>query len=52
MSPPVKNIYYMLAYAFQVLKQKNYEDIAAEEFDDVQDLFAAILAKGISQIKR
>ncbi len=45
----IKNIYYMLAYAFQVLKQKNYEDIAAEDFDDEQDLFAAILAKGISK---
>ena len=39
----------MLAYAFQVLRQKNYEQIASEEFDDVQDLFAAILARGIAQ---
>jgi len=45
----IKNIYYMLAYAFQVLRQKNYENIASEEFDEVQDLFASILAKGISQ---
>ena len=45
----IKNIYYMLAYAFQVLRQKNYESIASEEFDEIQDLFAAILAKGISQ---
>lgn len=45
----IKNIYYMLAYAFQVLKQKNYEDIASEEFDDIQDMFAAILSRGISQ---
>ena len=45
----IKNIYYMLAYVFQVLKQKNYDDIAAEDFDDIQDLFAAILAKGVSQ---
>lgn len=45
----IKNIYYMLAYAFQVLKQKNYDDIASEEFDDIQDLFAAILSRGISQ---
>lgn len=45
----IKNIYYMLTYAFQILKQKNYEKVAAEEFDDVQDLFAAILAKGIGQ---
>lgn len=45
----IKNIYYMLAYAFQVLRQKNYENIASEEFDEVQDLFASILAKGVAQ---
>lgn len=45
----IKNIYYMLAYAFQVLRQKNYDDVAAEDFDNIQDLFAAILAKGVSQ---
>lgn len=45
----IKNIYYMLAYAFKVLRQKNYDNIAAEDFDNVQDLFAAILAKGVSQ---
>lgn len=39
----------MLSYAFQVLKQNNYEDIEAEEFENIEDLFAAILAKGISQ---
>lgn len=41
----IKNIYYMLAYAFRVLRQKNYDNVAAEDFDNVQDLFAAILAK-------
>ena len=45
----IKNIYYMLAYAFQVLCQKNYMEIASEEFQNVQDLFAAILARGIAQ---
>lgn len=39
----------MLSYAFQVLKQSNYENVAAEEFEMVQDLFAAILAKGVAQ---
>lgn len=39
----------MLTYAFQVLRQKNYEDVASEEFDEIQDLFAAILARGIAQ---
>ncbi|MGI6372020.1 MAG: 5-methylcytosine-specific restriction endonuclease system specificity protein McrC [Caldicoprobacterales bacterium] len=45
----IKNIYYMLTYAFQVLKQSNYEEIASEEFENIEDLFAAILLKGISQ---
>lgn len=45
----IKNIYYMLTYAFQVLRQKNYEDVASEEFDEIQDLFAAILARGIAR---
>lgn len=45
----IQNIYYMLAYAFQVLKQNNYEEIASEAFDDIQNLFAAILEKGIAQ---
>lgn len=45
----IKNIYYMLSYAFQVLKQSNYENIASEEFEAAQDLFAAILAKGVAQ---
>ena len=50
----IKNIYYMLAYAFQVLKEDNYAKIALEEdFEYVEDLLAAILAKGIAnQIKR
>ena len=45
----IKNIYYMLSYAFQVLKQKNFEEVAAEEFEHASDLFAAILAKGVAQ---
>lgn len=50
---PVQNIYYMLAYAFQVLNENGYKDIATEQFDNVGELCAAILAKGISvQLKR
>lgn len=39
----------MLAYAFTTLNQSNYDEIAAEEFDNIHNLFAAILAKGIGQ---
>lgn len=45
----IRNIYYILTYAFQVLKQSNYDEVASEEFDNIQDLFAVILARGIAQ---
>jgi 5-methylcytosine-specific restriction enzyme subunit McrC len=45
----IKNIYYMLSYAFTTLKQGGYEDIATEDFENVHNLFAAILAKGIGR---
>ena len=45
----IKNMYYMLTYAFQVLRQSNYEEVEAEKFEHIQDLFAAILVKGIGQ---
>jgi len=45
----IKNIYYMLSYAFKVLEQKDYENIALEDFDNIHNLFAAILSKGIGQ---
>lgn len=49
----VKNIYYMLSYAFRTLQEQAYQDVAAEEFEYAADMLAAILAKGISsQIKR
>ncbi len=45
----IKNIYYMLSYAFTTLNQSNYEDVKKEEFENIHNLFAAILARGISQ---
>lgn len=45
----ISNIYYMLTYAFQVLNQSNYTEMAAEPFDNIHNLFAAILEKGIAQ---
>lgn len=49
----IKNIYHMLSYAFQTLNQENYEDVTVESFDEMYDLLAAILAKGIGiQLKQ
>lgn len=50
---PVKNIYYMLAYAFQSLRENGYQKIGSEDFKDANELFAAILIQGITlQVKR
>lgn len=43
----------MLLYAFQVLNEQGYKNIATEQFNNTAELMAAILAKGITvQIKR
>ena len=50
---PIQNIYYMLSYAFQVLNEQGYKNLATEQFGNTAELCAAILAKGISaQLKR
>ena len=50
---PIKNIYYMLSYAFQMLNEQGYKNLATENFDNAGDLCAAILIRGISyQLKR
>lgn len=44
----IKNIYYMLSYAFTVLNKKGYQKLATEQFENIFDLYSAILIKGIS----
>lgn len=44
----IRNIYYMLSYAFQELRKNNYDKISKEDFEHIQDLFAEILYKGMS----
>ncbi|MGP1562486.1 5-methylcytosine-specific restriction endonuclease system specificity protein McrC [Filifactor alocis] len=49
----INNIYHMLSYAFQILTQDTYDEVAIESFDEMYDLLAAILAKGIGiQLKQ
>ena len=45
----IKNIYYMLAYAFTALNSSGIQELAAEEFDNIHNLLAAILAGGIAR---
>lgn len=49
----INNIYHMLSYAFQTLNQETYEDVAVESFDEMYNMLAAILSKGIGlQLKQ
>lgn len=49
----IKNVYWMLSYAFNMLIEKSIEKIKTEEFDNIYDLFASILTKGINyQLKK
>lgn len=45
----IRNVYYMLAYAFQTLRSRQYERVETEAFEHVHDFFATILEKGISR---
>ena len=50
---PIKNLYYMLSYAFHLLNEQGYKNLATEDFRNAGDLCAAILIRGISyQLKR
>jgi 5-methylcytosine-specific restriction enzyme subunit McrC len=49
----VKNIYYMLSYAYQALQETGFDNVASEDFENIHDLFAAILIHGVgAQVKR
>ena len=50
---PIRNIYYMLAYAFRCLDLRDFSGLESEPFDNACDLFAAILARGLNgQVRR
>ena len=43
----------MLAYAFQILHEQSYQDVAVENFQNTAELLAAILCRGVAvQVKR
>lgn len=50
---PIKNIYYMLSYAFTALKQAGFARLSSEDFENIYELLCEILIKGIrEQLKR
>lgn len=43
----------MLSYAYQTLREADYKDVVVEDFENIHDLLAAILLRGIgNQIRR
>lgn len=49
----IRNVYYMLAYAYHALNEAGCRSIETEDFKNVHDLLAAILINGVAQqIKR
>ncbi|MFT5872278.1 MAG: 5-methylcytosine-specific restriction enzyme subunit McrC [Clostridium sp.] len=50
---PIKNIYYMLSYAFGVLRQDGFAQLSSEDFENIYELLCEILINGIrEQLKR
>lgn len=49
---PIRNIYYMLSYAYQTLNLSEYNQIGTEKFENVKDLYAEILSMGIPVLIR
>lgn len=50
---PIRNVYYLLAYAFESLLEKALKDVATEKFANAADLLAALLCRCVAtQIKR
>lgn len=49
---PIRNIYYMLSYAYQTLNLSEYKQIGTEKFENVKELYAEILSIGIPVLIR
>lgn len=49
---PIRNIYYMLSYAYQTLNLSEYKQIGLEKFENVKELYAEILSIGIPVLIR
>ena len=45
----IKNVYYMLSYAFQYLKQSQYQNLQPEDFENIYELLSELLIRGITQ---
>jgi len=51
-SIPIRNVYYMLSYAYQTLHLSEYKQIGTEKFKNINELYAEILSIGIPVLIR
>lgn len=49
---PIRNIYYMISYAYQTLNLSEYRKMGTEQFENVIELYAKILTMGIPVLIR
>lgn len=49
---PIRNIYYMLSYAYRTLNLSEYKQVGTENFENVKELYAEILSIGIPVLIR
>ena len=47
---PIKNIYYMLCYSYDILEEKENINLSKEDFENIYDLFAKILVNGLRNL--
>jgi len=52
MSIPVRNIYFLLAYAWDCLEEADVVDVSEEDFKTVADLLAKVLAAGVRHLTK
>ncbi len=50
MNIPVRNIYYLLCYAWDYVREGETVDVGSEEFSGMVDLFAKVLNEGVARL--
>ena len=50
MSIPIRNIYYLLCYAWDHVQEGETVDVGSQEFSGMVDLFAKVLNEGVSRL--
>ncbi len=49
---PIRNVYYLLCYAWNRLEQKDFVDVATAGVTELADLFARVLVTGVHRLCR